>query len=139
MDSLTQTLLTKVEPESYLDILRRRRRAVTHAVASSIPDADRRLYPHFNEERAEIYWAQIKLDDWTDDERLTLQWMKAMLTGRLSIPSRDPLNLLPMNSEMKEAIICALAIFTYSSHVINDYYRKIYSGDRRGITADHKA
>lgn len=107
---------------SYQELLRKKRREAFYAIARSIPDAKRRLFPYFDEETTAFRWQRLRHEEWTDDESRTLLWLKGLLSGRLSIPTPDNLTVFPIDSDMKAAIFCALAAFTYSSHVIRETY-----------------
>jgi hypothetical protein len=104
--------------------MKQRKSEAVLLIARAIPGFETRIMPHFLLEEEQINWKAIEPQDWNHEERLAIQWMKFLWT---SMPPRGGPFLSELwwaDEKIKEAIVCALARVTYTSHVISEYYRE---------------
>ncbi len=119
------------ERESYSEILRKRRRVALDIIERVLPDGRGRLAPFFDPERVEIDWRKLAQAEWSADETLTLQWLRSMWEEKMYVKSRGGFScLFPRDHDMREAVFCALAVSNYTSHMLNDYSLRRYSGEK---------
>lgn len=129
------TQATKTEPlttaaERLKAMNRERNLKSLQFILNSLPEAETRFHPFFDEATAQINWRKLFMQNWTDDERLTLQWLRTIWTGKMFVkPSRYG-GLLPSDYELKEAILCAFTTECYVSFVIDNHYREKHSRKR---------
>jgi hypothetical protein len=94
-------------------------------VARSIRDFETRLKLHINQEDATVDWERIDSELTSGSEQVALSWMKAFWTGDLP-PGSNALSMLWItDSKIKEAIGCALAENTFSTYVLEEWYRTV--------------
>lgn len=106
-------------------------------ILNSLSGAEIRFYPHFDEASGEVKWRKLFMENWTCDERLALQWLQTIWTGKMCVKTHKYGSLLPSDYELKEAVLCALTSGCYVSYIIDNHYREKHSRKRPVEFAEH--
>lgn len=99
-------------------------------ILNSLSNAEMRFYPHFDEATGEVKWRKLFMENWTCDERLALQWLQTIWTGKMCVKPHKYGSLLPSDYELKEAVLCAFTSGCYVSYIIDNHYRDKHSRKR---------
>lgn len=129
------TQATKTEPlttaaERLRAMNRERNLKSLQFILNSLADAETRFHPHFNEASGEVMWRKLFMENWTCDERLALQWLQTIWTGKMCVKPNQYSSLLPSDYELKEAVLCAFTAGCYVSYIIDNRYREKHSRKR---------
>jgi hypothetical protein len=105
----------------------RKRREIFGFLAPAIPNTKDRLTPFLHEEAMEMDWRGVFKKEWTEDEVLTLQWMRSLWDEKMYVKPQDINGLFPGKRELRMAIFFAIGAANYTSFMIDDFYVKEHS------------
>jgi hypothetical protein len=75
----------------------------------SILDEEQKFSPHVYRKVGKIDWESLEALPWTDDQLLSIEWMKTIWTEVMQVVPRENGGIWPSNRKLREAILQALA------------------------------
>lgn len=106
----------------FSDFARNRRLEIFDIVAASIPNSAERLCPFLNRWMATVDWKSALECEWTSDERLTLEWLQTLLEDTMHVKTHRIFGVFPMEPEMLEAILRAIAVHRYLTYMLQEEF-----------------
>ena len=97
-----------VDESVHSKTLSRRLRAMDFLI--EILDEEKKFSPHVFRKVGRIDWDSLEGLPWTDEELLSIQWMKTIWTEKMHVVPREKGGFWPSNIRLREAILKALAI-----------------------------
>lgn len=102
---------------------RNRKFAAVFRVASAISDFETRIASHIDPVHTQVDWEKLAEALLSADELVALDWMRAFWIGTMPADSQVLSQLWRTDCKIKEAIVCALAEWSFANYVLDERYR----------------
>ena len=86
-----------------------------------ILDEEKKFSPHVYRKAGKIDWESLEGLPWTDDQLLSIEWMKTIWTESMHVVPRETGGFWPSNRKLREAILQALATDGGIPYMIQGY------------------